>query len=115
MIVRIFNHLRDKGLNPYFPGQHKGECEEPYVVIRQGSQTPTIGTNRTGLSIIDILIYTPASSYTYMESYSKEVKAALKELNYLRKTGFETPVILEDDKKAYMISIEYVLLKKLEG
>ena len=45
----------------------------------------------------------------------KQIRAALKEVLDLRKTGFETPAITDDDKKAYTSSIEYVIIKKLEG
>jgi len=36
----IFDKLREKGLNPYPPGQHKGECTERYCVVKENSQVP---------------------------------------------------------------------------
>jgi len=39
----------------------------------------------------------------------------MKELTGLRKTGNETPIIVDDTKKAYTTSIEYITQKKLEG
>jgi hypothetical protein len=45
-------------------------------------------------------------------NYKNDIKTYLKELNYLRKTGNETPVIVDDGVKAYTISIEYQVLKK---
>jgi len=39
----------------------------------------------------------------------------MKELDFLRKTGNETPIIIDDTKKAYTTSIEYQIIKKLEG
>ena len=57
----------------------------------------------------------PNNSYVAVEPYADDIRNALKELEYLRKTGTETPVIVDDDKKAYTMSIEYLLQKKLEG
>lgn len=111
----IFDKLREKGLNPYPPGKHTGLCEEPFCVVKDGSQVPNIRTSRLGHKIVDIIIFVPISSYIALEPYAKQVRDALKELKYLRKTGGETPAVPDDDKKAYTMSIEYVLQKKLEG
>ena len=31
----IFDKLREKNLNPYFPGQHEGLCDKPYCVEKR--------------------------------------------------------------------------------
>lgn len=115
MIQDIYTHLKSKNLNPYFPGQHKGECEEPFVIVMEGTQMPSIQSNRIGQQVIDFIIFVPVNSYIAVEPYKNKIKLALKELTYLRKTGLETPVITDDDKKAYTTSIQYVIQKKLEG
>ncbi|MBC8590610.1 hypothetical protein [Wansuia hejianensis] len=111
----IYTELKEKNLNPYPPGLHKGLCEEPYVVIKEGTQIPSIQSNVLGQKVIDIIVFVPLSSYIAVDPYMKKVRSALKELSYLRKTGLETPIITDDDKKAYTSSIEYVIQKKLEG
>lgn len=115
MIEAIYNHLKVKNLNPYFPGQHRGECEEEFCVIKENSQVSYFNTNKLGYRLVDIIIFVPANSYVQIEPYVKQIKAAMKELKWLRKTGNETPVITDDDKKAYTTSIEYQIIKKLEG
>lgn len=115
MLKTIYNHLKINNLNPYFIGQHKGECEESFVIIREGTQIPSINSSRIGQKIIDIIIFVPINSYVAIEPYVKKIKTALRELSYLRKTGLETPVITDDEKKAYTTSIQYVIQKKLEG
>ena len=111
----IFDKLREKGLNPYAPGQHEGLCDKPYCVVKEGTQIPSIQSNRLGQRVVDIIVFVPISSYIALESYMKQIRSALKELEFLRKTGFESPAITDDEKKAYTTSIEYVLQKKLEG
>lgn len=115
MWTAIYDHLKTKNLNPYPPGKHEGLCDVPYCIIKDGSQVPDFRTHRLGQKIIDIIIFVPIGSYIALEPYAKQVRDALKELKYLRKTGTETPAIPDDDKKAYTMSIEYVLQKKLEG
>ena len=115
MIQEIYNHLKNKNLNPYFPGQHRGECEEPFVIVMEGTQMPSIQSNRIGQQVMDFIVFVPVNSYIAVGPYVKKIRAALKELTYLRKTGLETPVITDDDKKAYTTSIQYVIQKKLEG
>lgn len=115
MIQEIYTHLKNKNLNPYFPGQHRGECEEPFVIVMEGTQMPSIQSNKIGQQVMDFIVFVPVNSYIAVGSYVKKIRQALKELTYLRKTGLETPVITDDEKKAYTTSIEYVLQKKLEG
>lgn len=119
MIKKIYEHLkgieRNENLNPYFIGQHKGECKENFVIVKEGTQIPSMRSNQVGQKVIDIIIFVPANSYISMSDYATKIRTALKQLNYLRKTGLETPVMAEDEKKAYSMSIEYVLQKKLEG
>lgn len=115
MVRDIYTKLKNKNLNPYFKGQHKGLCKESFVVVGEGSQIPNINSNVIGQKIIDIIIMVPVNSYISVKPYADDIRNALKELKYLRKTGTETPVIVDDEKKAYTMSIEYVLQKKLEG
>ncbi len=115
MLEDIYAHLKEKELNPFFIGQHKGECTKRYCVIKENLQVPYFNTNKLGYKLVDIIVFVPANSYIQVEPYVKQIRAAMKELKWLRKTGNETPVITDDDKKAYTTSIEYVIQKKLEG
>ena len=115
MVQDIYTHLKNNNLNPYFPGQHRGECEESFVIVMEGTQMPSINSNRIGQQVMDFMIFVPLNSYIAIDPYVKKIRAALKELPYLRKTGGETPIITDDEKEAYTMSIEYVLQKKLEG
>jgi len=111
----IFDKLREKGLNPYAPGQHKGLCNERHCVVKENTQVPYFNSNKVGYRLVDIILFVPINSYVAVEPYMKEIRSAMKELTFLRKTGNETPVITDDEKKAYTTSIEYQIIKKLEG
>lgn len=111
MIKELYNLLKAENLNPHFPGQNQGLCEEPYVTIREGSQIPTVG-NVLGNEAVDVIVFVPRRSYIAMEEYTDKIKRTLEGTN-LRKTGFETPIILDDKKEAYTTSIEYVVMRRL--
>lgn len=115
MFKAIFDKLNEHNLNPYAPGRHTGLCAKPYCVIKEGNQMPNMASNRIGQRKIDIIVFVPIASYIAMDPYIKQIRTALSELNNLRKTGFETQSIVDDEKKAYTSSIEYTVLRKLEG
>lgn len=111
----IFNKLEENELNPYPPGKHEGLCKTPYCVVKEGTQMPSIQSNRLGQRVVDIIVFVPLSSYIALDPYMKSIRSALSDITNLRKTGFETPAITDNDKKAFTSSIEYTILKKLEG
>lgn len=111
MIKKIYTALKEAGLNPFWPGKHQGECTQRYCVVKESNQVPFFNANRVGYRIIDIIVFVPISSYIQMEPYVQEIKSELKGLP-LRYTG-ETPVIPDDEKKAYTTSIQYQVLKRL--
>ncbi|MDI6617897.1 MAG: hypothetical protein QME45_04355 [Clostridiales bacterium] len=109
----IYDKLKSWDLNPYAPGQHEGLCENNYCVIREEEQSGMIGTNKVGYRLVDFILFVPIASYIQVEPYINSIKAAMKELPQLKKTGNETPVIVDDEIQAYTTSIEYQILKKL--
>lgn len=111
----VYDKLKVKGLNPYPPGKHIGECTEPYCVVREGTQSPSLFSNRVGRRLVEVILFVPVSSYVGLIPYANAIKLAMAELGSVRKTGNETPVITDDEVKAYTTSIEYQVMKKLEG
>lgn len=123
----LYFHLKDKNLNPYFIGQHKGLADKEYLVIKKSNIIPWSDGGRLNQQIIDIILFTPANSYIKLDKQYKRVIAAIKEFNdkspfeadgeivnhrnWLRKTGAEGPDVIDDDKKAYTRSIEYIIQK----
>ena len=111
----VFDKLKEDNLNPYPVGKHTGLCEKPYCVVKEGVQMPNFRTNQLGQRTIDIILFVPIASYVSLDPYTKLIRASLKDIKHIRKTGLETPAIPDDDKQAYTSSIEYIVMKKLEG
>lgn len=113
MTRNLYDYMKTEGLNPHYPGQYSGVCTEPYTVILVGTQIPDPGTHLVGQRVVDILIYHPVSSYVGMDAWITKTREALRCFHPLRRTGTETPVITEDEIKAYSSSIKYTILKEL--
>lgn len=89
----------------YSLGQHKGNCDSPYLVLRNnGSNLVYNVTDRQ----YEILIYYPYDRYSGMEEFVDSVKSSMAELlPTVSMVDDETPHYLDDDVKAYMASIIY--------
>lgn len=115
MTLRIYTKLKNKGVDVYFPGQHKGKCKSPYVVVRKDAQLTFAGTNKLGQRLVDIMVYCPVDSFKVAEDYVKSIREHMGGFDFLRKTGFETSWMVEDDIEAYFTSLQYTIIKELEG
>lgn len=111
---RVYLHLKSKSVNVYSPGQHKGKCTCPYVVIKNNGTTGFEGSNQIGSQTIDIIIYCPSTNYSDIEPYTLQVQDFVKELKqYIRPTGTITPVILDNSVEGYTQTIEYKTFQRI--
>lgn len=104
---RIYRQLRAQGLDVYSPGEHKGDCVSPYVVVK------TLGSNRiqnfTSVSQeYDILMYVPKHQYSTLEEFVESVKMAMKPLEpAILPMYSQTPPFYDDTVKGHMVSMQY--------
>lgn len=106
MYIKTRDALAGHGIKAYAPGQHRGDCVEPYVVIKDFGQNEIVGTalNR---NIIDVIIYAPIARYSQIEGFTQSVKVALREVKELKDTRYRSPVLVDNDKNAYTTSMRY--------
>ncbi|MCL2352620.1 MAG: hypothetical protein FWC55_08835 [Firmicutes bacterium] len=109
MFKRIYRRLKEAGIDVYSSGQHAGICRTPYVVIRDGGQRAFLASLLCGT--VEILAYFPAERFSEMDGFVREVKEALKKLAFLKPTGDETPVFLDERKRAYSTGIAYQIYR----
>jgi hypothetical protein len=111
---RAYLHLKSKSVDVYSPGQHKGKCTAPYVVLKNNGTNGFEGSNQVGSQSIDVIIYYPSTNYSDLEPYTGQIQDFLKELKeYLRPTSNITSVILDDSVNAYTQTLEYQTFQKL--
>lgn len=109
----IFNHLKSNNFEVYSPSTKQGECETPYIVVKNN------GSNKLGLFSTDedlysVMCYVPFDNYSKLEPMIQEVKKVMKELQpMIRAYGSQTPSYYDDGVKAHTVSIEYKNYKKV--
>ena len=103
----IFKHLSDNGIDVYSPAQKKGECEAPYVVLKDAGTTKIAGLSTTQ-TIYDVMCYVPKDHFTLLEKYVQKVKQVMSQLQPMIMPVFiETASFYDDSVEAHMISIQY--------
>ena len=114
MFKKTYEHLKYSGFEVYSIGQHKGICENPYIVIKENGQSLIEGTSLTN-DIIELLVYYPIGSYTKLDEYKKLLLNTMKQMTGFRRVIDPMPTIIDDDKKAYMTSFTYRKIRTKEG
>ena len=111
---RAYLHLKSKSVDVYSPGQHRGKCTSPYVVVKNNGTNGFEGSNKIGSQSLDIITYYPATNYSGIEPYTGQIQDFLKELKqYIRPTGNVTPIILDNSVNGYTQTIEYQTFQRL--
>lgn len=114
MFKEIYKHLKEKGFDVYSIGQHEGICSGPYIVIKENGESEITGTNLSNITI-ELMCYYPKGSYTSIEGQINKLKDSIREIRKLRRELNPSPIIIDDDKKAYMTSLYYRKIKTKEG
>lgn len=110
----LYNHLKSEGFEVYSPGQKRGECTKPYIVIKDSGITglTTISTNR---QLFDIMCYVPETKYSTLEEYVNSVKVSMDKIFPLfRPMNYQTPSYLDETVKGHMIDVQYCNYQKKE-
>lgn len=113
MFKELYLHLKNNGFNVYSIGQHKGVCIDPYIVISEIGDSDIVGKNLMNKNI-ELLIYYPLGKYSEFSGYIEQIKKAMKELSHFRRVINPNPIIVDDDKQAYMTFLAYRKIKLKE-
>lgn len=109
----LYAHLKKFDFDVYSPGVKLGECEAPYLVIKQdGSSFQTFAS--TYVDLYTIMVFVPKEKYSLLDAEIQRVKRVMKFIEPLfYPTGAQTPSYYDDSIKAHMASITYKNYKKL--
>ena len=110
MWKRIFRHLVSEGFDVYPPGKHEGECSSYYLVLNDGGSGKVIGG---GYKLFNISLYVPLNEYSEIEGYANHIKRSMKKLLFLRHSGNDTPIIINEKFKAHEQTLEYIVMKRM--
>lgn len=103
----IYKKLKSEEIDVYTPGQHKGDCVSPYVVVKP-QMLMQIDDFSSNVIYCDVLCYVPQDHFSTLETFVQEVKSILKKLYPLvQESHVELPGFADDSNKSHMWSIQY--------
>ena len=105
---RIFDALKQNGIDVYPPASKHGECTKEYAVVKNDGSSQYQQTSSEA-QYYSILLYVPKDRYAVLEKYKQKVKeiVSLQLYPMLMPTGLETPDYYDDTVKAHMVSVQY--------
>lgn len=107
LLKKIRDVLNENKIDTYFPGEHKGDCLKPYVVVKQAGTVDALGISGEWM-YYDIMCYVPKSMYSTLEEYVSEVKEDMKELfPVLFYAGNQIESFYDETVKGHMVSFQY--------
>lgn len=110
---QMYTHLKTSGFDVYSPGQHKGQCTSPYVVIKHAGASRLVGYS-TDTHLYDVMCYVPVAEYSTLEPFVESVKESLKKLfPMIKPTGLQDPAFLDDSNQSFMSSVQYQNYRKV--
>lgn len=113
-LKEIHDLLKQNKYNVFFPGIHKGECTEPYIVVKNGGALDSfiVSSDRP---IYELLCYVPTKQYSSMVSFVFGIKKTMKKMYpALEYAGNETDVVYDETVKGWMQSFMYQGVRKIE-
>ena len=103
----IADHLIENSIDVYPPATHKGECLKEYAVLKEDGSSQMLSFS-TETQYYTIMCYVPKNKYTELKRFVRKCEKCMEGLApMIMPTGLKTPDFYDDDKKAYMVSIQY--------
>ena len=112
-LQEIYDLLKENNYDVYFPGQHKGECISPYVVVKYDGAMESLIVS-SDRPIYTIICYVPYNMYSQIVPYVHAIKKVLRKLYpAIQYAGNETESVYDEDVKGYTISFMYQGVRKI--
>lgn len=104
MFELIYRHLKSKGFDCYSIGQHKGNCEKEYVVIK--NYTPSASSKVLLGEKVELFLFYPIGSYTKAMKFIESVRLVMSDLP-IEDNYNPLPILVDDSVQAYTTKLSY--------
>ena len=111
----IYKTLKQNDIDVFFVGQHKGDCIEPYVVVKSGITTKH-ATVSALIHYFDILCYVPQNNPSELIEFISRVQKVMLQLSPMVK--FNTTIqdsYFDDSVNGWLADLEYVNYSKYDS
>ncbi len=111
MFKKVYEALQENGFSVYSIGQHKGNCTEPYLVVRENG-VRAFSSLPVNFELIDVVVFYPVGRYTEVWDFINSVRECLKGVSELKSKGELTALLIDHDVKAYTCSVRYQVYRR---
>lgn len=109
MFEIIYKHLKANKIDCYSIGQHKGNCEKEYVVIK--NFTPSASSKVLLEEKVELFLFYPFGSYTKALDFVEKVRNIMSKLSY-EDDYSPLPIVIDDNVQAYATKLRYTNTRK---
>ncbi|MEG2246308.1 MAG: hypothetical protein RSC84_02565 [Peptostreptococcaceae bacterium] len=106
MFEKIYRKLKEKNIEVYSIGQHRGKCESPFVVIKEYEPIEVVGSNYYN-NKVNLICYYPLGSYSKVKYFKNDIAEAIEELKEFSRELLGNPIMVDDSKESYTFTLQY--------
>lgn len=106
MFEKIYEKLKNRNIDVYSIGQHRGNCESPIVIIKEYEPSEVVGRNYYN-NLVNLICYYPLGEYSKVKLFKSQIVKAMEELKEFDINMVGNPITVDDTKKAYMFVLQY--------
>lgn len=106
MFEKIYKKLKEKNIEAYSIGQHKGKCEKAFVVIKEYEPIEVVGRNYYN-NVVNLMCFYPIGSYSKVKEFKSSIVEAMEELKEFDREMLGNPIMVDDSKEAYLFTLQY--------
>ena len=106
MFEKIYKKLKNKNIDVYSIGQHRGKCNNPLVVVKEYEPIEVVGRNYFN-NKVNLICYYPLGSYTKVKDFKSQIVNAMEELKEFDIEMVGNPISVDDSKEAYFFTLQY--------
>lgn len=99
------NDLLETKYPTYAIGQHKGECNSAYLVLKFNDQSGSSISRKGAFQLFEVLAYTPEASIASLEDMTDDILEVLE--GKYEFSGKITQDYHDTEVKAYMRSVQF--------
>lgn len=110
-MTRIVDTLTAQHIAAFLPGRHEGMCTSAYVAVEDGGVIQTGKT--TGRHVYTLTAMVPFGTPSAMGALLNSIRSAMRAMPTLRPTGEQSPDMIDEERGAYCVTVEYSALCSL--
>lgn len=106
MFEKIYKKMKNNDIEVYSIGQHQGICKEPFVVVKEYEPIEVVGSNYYN-NMVELVCLYPLGSYSMLKEFKSRIENIMMELKEFDREFLGNPVVVDNEKQAYLFTLQY--------